>query len=152
MINTLHVLSIGFEDTSTVVRDVLMLRSRCRLYVATSTWDLSVVLGSEEVDVAILHNTFPLRQLRVFEAYIRSRWPCARILLVNEPEEKLDYGMYDERITPGASPESLLAAIERLGACARRARQPIASTAYMIGVPRENGRNRPHNARAGRRR
>lgn len=152
MISTLHVLSIGSQDTGTLVRDVLVLRSRCRLYVAASTWDLSVVLGSEEVDVAILHNTFPLRHLRVFRAYIRRRWPCAKILLVQEAEEKLDYGMYDERITPDASPESWLAAIERLGACARRARQPIASTAYMPGVPTENGRNWPHVARAGRRR
>ena len=152
MISTLHVLSIGSQDTSTLIRDVLVLRTRCRLYVAASSWDLSVVLGAEEVDVAILHNTFPLRQLRVFAAYIRRRWPCAKILLVHEVEQKLDYALCDERITPSASPKSFLAAIERLGACARRARQPIASTASMLGVPAENGLDSLHDAPAGWRR
>ena len=74
------------------------------LYVAASTWDLPVVMGSEEIDVAILHNTLPLRQVRVSAAYIRCRWPYVRILLLRDPEEKLDYRLYDERLTPGASP------------------------------------------------
>jgi hypothetical protein len=151
MISTLHVLSIGSQDTSALVRDVLMLRSRCRLYVAASTWDLPVVMGSEEVDVAILHNTFPLRQVRVSAAYIRCRWPRVRILLLRETEENLDYRLYDERIAPGASPNSLLAAIERLAACARRARQPIASTTHSLGVATEKGWNWLDVAPTGRR-
>jgi hypothetical protein len=147
MINTLHVLSIGSQDTGALVRDVLVLRTRCRLYVATSTWDLSVVLGSEEVDVAILHNTISLRQMRVFAAYIRRRWPCARILLIETKKENLDYRIYDERIASGVPPETLLAAIERLGACARRARRAIASTTYSQ-VPKQNGESRPKLTRA----
>ena len=130
MISTLHVLSIGSQETGALVRDVLVLRSRCRLYVASSTWDISVVFGSEEIDVAILHNTFSSPQLRVFAAYIRRRWPYAKILLIRRKGENTDYCIYDERIAPGVSPKTFLTAIERLGACARRARRPIANSPY----------------------
>jgi len=139
MITTLHVLSIGSPDEGGLVRDVLVLRTRCRLYVATSTWDLSIVLGCEEIDVAILHNK-SLRELRVFAAHIRRRWPDAKILLVQEKGETEDCGMYDERIASCASPETLLAAIERLGASARRARRPVLNTGYSQQGSREGRR------------
>ena len=147
MISTLHVLSIGPQDTGALVRDVLVLRTKCRLYVASSTWDLSVVLGSAEIDVVILHNTLSPQQLRVFAAYITRRWPCAKILLMEPEGKNADYSIYAERIAPGVSPKTLLAAIERLGACARRARRTIASTPYSQ-VPKQKGRSRPKLTRA----
>jgi hypothetical protein len=135
MITTLRVLSIGSPETAEFVRDVLILRSRCWLCVAKCTWDLPVVSGSEEIDVAILHDTFSPRELRIFAAYIRCRWPHARILLIQEKSEGLVHGMYDERVAPGISPEPLLAVIERLGASARRERR--------LGLNREHTYQRP---------
>ncbi len=142
MITTLHVLSIGAQDTYAFVRDALVLRTRCRLYVASSTWDLSVVLGSEEIDVAILHNTLTPQQLCVFAAYIRRRWPYARILLMKPKDERADYAMHDERLAPGVSPKIFLAAIERLSACSRRARSPRASAPDSQALTR-SGSSRP---------
>lgn len=142
MISNLHVLSIGSQDHGTFVRDVLLARSRCRLYVASSTWDLSVLLGSEEIDVAILHNTFSSPQMRVLTAYIRRRWPFAKILLIQRKEQRADYSTYDERIAPGASARTLLTAIERLGACARRSRLPISAVPYSQ-IQRQNFRSMP---------
>jgi hypothetical protein len=119
-----------------------VLRARCRLYVASSTWDLSVVLGSEEIDVAILHNTLTPQQLCVFGAYIRRRWPCAKLLLMKPKDERADYCMYDERLAPGVSHKTFLAAIERLSACSRRARRPLASTPHSHALT-QNGSTRP---------
>jgi len=130
MISTLHVLSVGSQDQGILIRDVLLARSRCRLYVASSTWDLSVLLGSEEIDVAILHNTFSLPQMRVLTAYIRRRWPCAKVLLIQRNELKADHSTYDERIAPGASAKALLTVIERLGGSAMRSRIPIGAPPY----------------------
>lgn len=138
MITTLHVLSIGTPDAGALVRDVLVLRTRCRLYVATSTWDLSVVLRSEGIDVAILHNTFSRHELRDFAAYIRLRWPFAKILLIQDKSENLDYAVCDERIDLSSSPEVLMAAIERLGASARRARRSALTSEYNYQQPRED--------------
>jgi hypothetical protein len=147
MISTLHVLSIGSQDTDALVRDVLVLRTKCRLYVASSIWDLCVVLESQEIDVAILHNTFSPKQMRVFVAYVRRRWPGAKILLIKPKQVSADYNVYDEWIVPGVSPKTLLAAIERLGACARRARRPIANTPYSQ-VSKLKGKSRPKLTRA----
>lgn len=147
MITTLHVLSIGAQDTYAFVRDALVLRARCRLYVASTTWDLSVVLGSEEIDVAILHNTLTPQQLCVFAAYIRRRWPYAKLLLMKPKDERADYFMYDERLAPGVSHKIFLAALERLSACSRRARRPLASTPYSRALT-QNGSSRPRFAEA----
>jgi hypothetical protein len=142
MINTLHVVSVGSQDQGTFVRDALLTRSRCRLYVASSTWDLSVLLGTAEIDVAILHNTVSLLQMRILTAYIRGRWPSAKILLIQRKELKADYSTYDERIAPGSSARALLAAIERLGACARRSRLPLAKESCSQ-FPKQKGRSTP---------
>ncbi len=142
MSSNLHVLSIGSQDHGTFVRDVLLERSRCRLYVGSSNWDLSVLPGSEEIDVAILHNTFSSPERRVLTAYIRRRWPFAKILSIQSREQRVDDSTYDERIAPGASARTLLSAIERLGACARRARLPLAM-ATCIQVPKQGGRFTP---------
>jgi hypothetical protein len=147
MISTLHVLSIGSQDAGAIVRDVLVLRTRCRFYLAPSIWELCVVLESEEIDVAILHNTFSPQQVRVFAAYTRRRWPSATILLMNPKEENADYSIYDERTAPGVSSKTLLAEIEWLSACAGRARLPIASTPHSQ-VSKQNGRSRPKLTRA----
>jgi hypothetical protein len=142
MITTLNVLSIGPQDTCAFVRDALLLRTRCRLYVASSTWDLSAVSGSDEIDVAVLHRSLSPQQLRNFTAYIRRRWPCAKILLMKPKDERADYAMYDERITSAVSPKIFLAAIERLGARSRQARRPIASTPCSQALT-QNGSSRP---------
>lgn len=137
MITTLHVLSIGSPEAAGLVRDALILRTRCRLHVATSTWDISVVPGSEEIDVAILHDTFSPCEMRVFAANIRRRWPHARILLIQGNGECLQHGMYDERLADGISPEPLLAAIERLGASARREWRSVSNTVCSYQRPRQ---------------
>jgi hypothetical protein len=135
MITTLHVLSIGSQETVDLVRDALTLRTKCKLYVAACTGDLSVVSASEEVDVAILHDTFSRCELRVFAANIRRRWPHARILLIQGKSEGLVHGMYDEQVAPGISAEPLLAVIERLGVSARQERR--------LGFNRGCGYQRP---------
>lgn len=119
MISTLRVLSVGSDSTGAIVLDSLLGRSKCRLYVASSTWDVSVLLATGEIDVAILDDTLSPAQMRSVSAHIRGRWPSAQILLM----AGADCNTYDERISPGASPAALLSSIERLAACARRARQ-----------------------------
>jgi hypothetical protein len=135
MIPTLHVLSIGSPETVEVVRDALTLRARCKLYVATCTGDFSVVSVSEEVDVAILHDTFSRCELRVLAANIRRRWPHARILLIQGKSEGLVTGMYDEQVAPGISTEPLLAVIERLGASVRQERRLGVNKGYAYQGP-----------------
>jgi hypothetical protein len=143
MTSTLHILSIESQDTGALVRDVLVLRARCRFYVASSIWDLCVVLESEEINVGILHNTFSPQQVRVFAAYSKRRWPSAKILLMEPKKENADYTIYDERITPGVSSKTLLAAIDWLSACARRARLPIEGTPHsQLSKPKRRSRRK----------
>ena len=120
MINALHVLSIGTPESNGIVRDALLSRAKSQLFSATSVWDLSAFLTLGRVDVAILHNVLSAAELRSCAVYIRHNLPSACILLIQAESEVLDDPMYDERIEPGSSKESLLTAIERLAAVARR--------------------------------
>ena len=122
MISTLRVLSVGSDASGAKIRDSLLRRSKCRLYVATSTWDISVLLGGREFDVAVVDNTFSPQRATVLCAYIRQRWPVAKLLLITSAAGRSTCTLCDERISPRASGEAILAAIERLAACARRAR------------------------------
>jgi len=120
MLTTLHVLSIGPPESNYAVRDALLKRSKCQLIAAAGVWDLSALLASGKVDVAILHGTLPPGELRSCAAYIRHHWPTARILLVHAHADFLDDPMYDERIPPDSPVEVFLAMVERLAAFARR--------------------------------
>ncbi len=122
MISTLRVLYVGSVATGVIVRDSLLGRSKCRLYVASSTWDVCVLLSTGEIDVAILDSTLSSTQMRTLSAHVRDRWPAAQILLMARGEAGALCNTYDERISPGASLPTLLSSIERLAACARRAR------------------------------
>lgn len=120
MIEALHVLSIGSTESNNLIRDVLLTRTKCRLFAASEVWDLSAVLLSGKLDIAILHGSLTAAEMRSCSVYIRHQWPDAKILLIRADVEALDDPMYDERIRPDASPEALLAMIERLAAGARR--------------------------------
>lgn len=113
MIDDLHVLSIGTLESNNLIRDVLLARNRCQLFVASEVWDLSVFLASAKVDVAILHGTLSAAEMRSCSVYIRHHWPSAGILLIHADADILDDPMYDERIEPNSSPEKLLNVIER---------------------------------------
>lgn len=126
MITTLHVLSIGSVESNDLVRDVLLSRTKCQLFAAASVWDLSGVLTSG-VDVAILHGTLPPGELRSSAHYVRHHWPAARILLIHTQVEILDDPMYDERMSPDLSAETLLSVIERLAASSRRSERSALS-------------------------
>jgi len=149
MITTLHVLTVGSADAAGLVRDALASLTRCRLYVATCAWDLCVVLASEMIDVAVLHDTFPADDLRVLEAYIRRHWPGARILLIHEKSKNLGHRMYGKRIDQGLSAEMLLAAIERPAASVqRRTRRSVvqpksAKRGYQRGLSKDLIRVQP---------
>lgn len=124
MINTLCVLSIGSTEASNRVRDVLLTRTKCRLFAAAEVWDLDAILASGRMDVAILHDTLSAAEMRSCSVYIHHHWPNARILLIHAHAEILDDPMYDERMRPDSSPEELLAMIEQLAAAARRRADP----------------------------
>jgi hypothetical protein len=125
MITTLDVLSVGSINSNNFVRDVLLSRTKCRLVAATSVWDLSAILASGKVDVAILHDTLSPGELRSCAVYIRHHWPAAQILLIHARVEILDDPMYDERMPPDLSAETLLSMIERLAASSRRSARSV---------------------------
>jgi hypothetical protein len=58
----------------------------------------------------------------------RCRWPCAKILLIQDTNKNSDSSMYDEQLNPDAKATVFLAAIERLAALSRRAKRPLAIT------------------------
>jgi hypothetical protein len=127
MITTLDVLSVGPLNSNNFVRDVLLSRTKCRLFAVASVWDLSAILAPGEVDVAILHDTLSPGELRSCAVYIRHHWPAAKILLIHAQVDILDDPMYDERMSPDLSAETLLSMIERLAASSRRSGRSVLS-------------------------
>ncbi len=112
----LKVLSVGLNQSATLVRDALLLRSGSRLWVAASYWDLcSLSLQNQgEFQVAVLDVAASARELRRRAEYVRRRWPDTAILLVADSSEVLDHPLYDERVPPSIEPGDLLAVIDRL--------------------------------------
>jgi DNA-binding NtrC family response regulator len=114
MTTTLHVLSIGSQDSCNTVRDVLLQRHNCRLSVVTSLWDMYAIPQQNHLDIAILHHTLSRLQIRDASEYIRRRWPRAKILVISAEMDVPDDPLYDEWAPPGQSSGTLLAMIEQL--------------------------------------
>ncbi len=110
----IHVLSVGPMDRGSLVHDALLEMPDFRLSIATDYRELWVIPKHESIHLVILHNTFSLFELEDASRFIRTRWPPAKILIVRRGEGFLDDELYDDRVTPPASLEVLLSAIERL--------------------------------------
>jgi len=112
----LKVLSVGLNQSATLVRDALLLRPGSRLWVATSYWDLcSLALQNHgEFQVAVLDVFTSTRELRRRAEYIRRLWPDTAILLVADTSEALNHPLYDERLPSNTGPGDLLTVIDRL--------------------------------------
>jgi hypothetical protein len=124
MTTTLHVLSIGSMESRDAVRDVLLLRRRCRLSAAESYRDLCSIPASECFDIAILHPLRSEHELRISLEHVRRNWPRTRILLVRADAEAVDDPLYDERVSPGMSQDAFLSVIEQLAMNAKREMRP----------------------------
>lgn len=112
----LKVLSVGLNQSATLVRDALLFHPGSRLCVATSYWDLcSLSLQHQgEFQVAVLDVSASPRELRRRAEYIRRRWPHTAILLVADSSEALDDPLYDERVPSSIKPGDLLKVIDQL--------------------------------------
>jgi hypothetical protein len=75
------------------------------------------------VDVAAIHHSFALGDLRYAAEYIRRRWPDALILVIGDQAKYLDDPLYDDWASGEISPEELLGHIDRLLAARRRIRK-----------------------------
>jgi hypothetical protein len=126
MTTTLHVLSIGSAESCEAVRDVLLLRHKCRLFAAASYRDLCNIPASESLEIAIVHQTLSEHELLVSLEYVRRHWPIARILLISAHSAAVDDPLYDEWARPEISRDAFLSIIERLAIDAKRnKRQPF---------------------------
>lgn len=112
----LKVLSVGMNQSSTLVRDALLRRPGSHLWVATGYWDLcSLSLQHDgEFEVAVLDMSNSPRELRRGAEYIRRRWPDSSILLIADSSLALDDPLYDERVRSSIEPDDLLTVIDRL--------------------------------------
>lgn len=126
MTTTLRVLSVGSPESCDAVRDVLLLRHKCRLFAVASYRDLCNVPASESFEIAIVHQTLSEHELLVSLEYVRRHWPSARILLITAQSEVVDDPLYDEWARPEISQDAFLSIIERLAIDAKRnKRQPF---------------------------
>lgn len=120
MNSVLHVLCVGTNHESLLLRDMLQTRQRCRLTVVNSYRQLSVLHAAEFCEVAVVHGSLAAPELRDSCAWIRHVWPRAQILLIATEARRLDDFLYDERINPEAASETLLKFLEYMAAVARR--------------------------------
>jgi hypothetical protein len=120
MTTTLHVLSIGSTKSCNFVRDVLLVRGKCRLFSAVSYQDLCAVPANERFEIAVIYQTLSEHELRVSLEYVRRHWPSTKILLVSANSESIDDPLYDEWACPEISQNAFLTAIEQLAVESRR--------------------------------
>jgi hypothetical protein len=109
-----HVLSVGPVQRGCLVHEALHSRLNTHLSITPDWKRLWVLPKQENFHVAVLHNTLSGKELEEASQFIRRQWPQARILVIRFGQEFLDDALYDERVTPAASTETLQAAIDRL--------------------------------------
>jgi hypothetical protein len=126
-------------ESRDAVRDVLLLRRRCRLSAAESYRDLCSVPASECFDIAILHPLRSRHELRISLEHVRRNWPHTRILLVCANAEDVDDPLYDERVPPEMSQDAFLSVIEQLAMDAKREMRQLLSGQSRSGEQRKLG-------------
>lgn len=109
-----RVLSVGPVERGCVVQDALHGRPHTHLSITPDYRRLWMISKQERFHVAVLHNTLTGGELEEASQFIRRQWPQARILVIRFGQEFLDDALYDERVTPAASTETLQAALDRL--------------------------------------
>jgi hypothetical protein len=106
------VLSLGSEEWSNSVRNSLTEAQEEGFVSVESYWELCALPESVSADVAIFHRSFAKDDLRHAAAYIRRRWPLAKILLLGWNADSLEAPLYDDRERGGISPRELVRLIE----------------------------------------
>jgi hypothetical protein len=127
MRETTKVLSLGIEEWRNAVREALTARQKDKFCGVNNCWDLCALPQAVSVDVAVLHHSLALHELRSAAEYIRRRWPDAAILVIGEQAEQLDDPLYDDKTTSGISIEELVRTIEMSAAAKRKVRRNVRS-------------------------
>jgi hypothetical protein len=109
-----HVLSIGAAATPSLIYESYLQDRGYAIAALSRHEDLFNTEMREGCEVAVLHQSLSSDELIEAAHFIRRRWPAARILIVRSEEWWIEDALYDDRVVPGAKPELLLSAIERL--------------------------------------
>jgi hypothetical protein len=120
MRDTLNVLSIGRFDPHNAVRDALLQRGYCHLFLGADYRDLFAIPREQRPEVAILHDMASSLEINASSEYIRRTWPGTKILVICARNEIPDDPLYDEWLALSPSQEMLLAMIEQLAAADRK--------------------------------
>jgi len=111
---TLRVLSIGSPEACNAVCDALLVRQRSCLTVASSANSLYAVSTPAPFDVAVLHPSLSVLEMRDAGALIRSRWPTTRILAIAYSVNDLESPLFDVWREPGITCHAMLSLLERM--------------------------------------
>jgi hypothetical protein len=114
MRSTLHVLSVGSIEECNHVRDALLERQRCHLTSIDTPNGLYSVPREEHFDVAVLHASLSVTDIRDAGALIRRRWPAACILALTRRTDDLEDALYDEWSSPLLSRAALVGLLESI--------------------------------------
>lgn len=113
-VEVVRVLSVGPVESGCVVHDALRNRLHTHLAITPDYRRLWTIPKQDCFHIVVLHNSLSAAELEETCRFIRRQWPQARILVVRFAEEVLEDALYDERIAPVATHETLQATFDRL--------------------------------------
>lgn len=93
-----------------------------RLCETSDLRTLWLIPKEQSIHVIVLHSTLSPEQLSEAARLARQRWPLARILVIRAGEEFLEDALYDDRVSPAVTPDTLIATIELLALNSRNRR------------------------------
>lgn len=93
-----------------------------RLRTTSDLRTLWLIPKEESIHVIVLHSTLSPEQLSEAARLARQRWPLARILVIRTGEEFLEDALYDDRVSPAVTADTLIATIELLALNSRKRR------------------------------
>ena len=109
-----YVLFIGSSGPSNIAYHRFLKQRGYVLAAAQGYRNLYQANMHDGCEIAVLHQTLSEKELMEASHFVRKRWPLARILIIRAEEWRIEDALYDDRVVPGADPETLLAAVERL--------------------------------------
>lgn len=110
----LQVLFFGAEQMEEDIYNALLRLLCSRIFVTRECHELWLLPSGEVFHLAILDQTLSDLDLEVASRIIRQKWVDAKILLLREDAELLDDALYDDRLAPTATTETLLETVRRL--------------------------------------
>lgn len=111
---TRKVLSVGRMEADPLLRRALLECPQFCFSFANDYRELWMFSKRSDVYIVLINNSLCSFELAEAARLVRHCWPSAKILIIRSGDVCLERSLYDQRLTPAASPKLVLSTLKQL--------------------------------------